>query len=193
MPSFKRTFTTGSAAIVACLIICLSQLQGCVYFHRQDFGGQRNIALADGLKSDIWISPHTRDIGIYLFCEYSRWSAPYAVRLQIWDDSKTHISIELTEIELTYEDGEIIRKPLKWRRDFQPIFEDPSDSKSNIKMMSMSGTLENLFDRHENVSIMIKGSLTKVDGEVVKFTATENFEVESATHIIPFWEAIGGV
>jgi hypothetical protein len=178
-------------ALLGYILIC----DGCVVWDNHGFGGQSNIHIVEGLKSDIWVSPQSKAIGIPLFCQYDRRTAPFDIRLQIWDESQTYSSIEVSDIELQYDDGEIDRKKCGWKRDLSPntFYQGSSKGRTETTIMGLSQTMESVFDQHKSVTITLRGRLTKIDGETVDFTASEHFEPEDQFWIAPFWTVIAGV
>src|SRR5262245_49326144 len=85
-----------------------------------DFGGQRNIRLAEGLQSDVWLAPKSLSFGIPFIFHYYGAGKPFSLRLQIWDESKRYREVEITEVVVEYKDGEVVRRSDVWSRRLRP-------------------------------------------------------------------------
>src|SRR5262245_17287906 len=85
-----------------------------------DFGGQRDILLAEGLESDVWLEPKPSSFGVPFVFHYYGTGKPFGLRIQIWDDSRQYRKIDVTEVVLEYEDGEVVRKTAAWSRQLKP-------------------------------------------------------------------------
>lgn len=163
---------------------------GLVVSNRHNFGGQRDIPLASGLESDIWLAPQTTRWSIPFLFHYYGESSPYSLRVQIWDTSKSYVAIEISEIELQYSDGEIIHITDKWFRKLRPYPQHNSSGGRHIKteMLQLGDTVDSLVTRHKDVKITIKGHLLDSDGNKLEFLASENFEAENRFLIFTGWQ-----
>jgi hypothetical protein len=159
---------------------------------KDDFGGQRDIVLVDGLRSDVCLEPSGESLGIPCIFHYCKMGKPFDLRVQLWDMSKQYESIEITEVLVQYTDGEMIRRTTPWIRRLQPYTEYQSSSSgtSHTQIFMLSDQISNLVLRHTDVKITLTGQLTKADGQKVTFNASETFTAESRTWIHTFWEDI---
>jgi hypothetical protein len=157
-----------------------------------DFGGQRNIVLAPGLESDVWLSPSSSGFGVPLLFQYRRISEPFGLRLQIWDTSKQYQSIEVAKVLVEYKDGEVVHITTPWNRNLRPYtqYNSSSSGVSETQMLMLSDEIPNLVLRHADVRITLIGHLIQVDGQRVAFRASEDFETESSIRTATFLEVI---
>jgi len=167
---------------------------GAAVFNISDFGGQRDIRLVGGLKTDVWLAPQSTSFGMPFVFHYYGAGRPFGLRVQIWDDSKQYQSIEINEIVLEYQDGEVVQKSDVWSRQLKPYTQYNSSSSGIIQteMFMLSDQIEGLVVRHENVRITLKGWLMKVGGERVAFEVSESFKAESRSGVTTFWEVLAG-
>ncbi len=184
--------------VVSCILVFLVYAGftgGVAVSNSHDFGGQRDVRLVDELKSDIALSPRRTSWGIPFLIYYDGSGPPYSLRLQIWDSSNSYVSIELTEIVMTYKDGEVVRRTDVWKRTLQPHTQYNSSSTGIIEteMMMLSDTVDALIVRHADVSILMNGHLIKSNGKKVEFSAAEAFEAESRFRVTTLWETMAGV
>lgn len=167
---------------------------GAAVSNISDFGGQRDIRLVGGLKTDVWLAPQSTSFGVPFVFHYYGAGRPFGLRVQIWDDSKQYQSIEINEIVLEYQDGEVVQTSDVWSRQLKPYTQYNSSSSGIIQteMFMLSDQIEGLVVRHENVRITLKGWLMKVGGERVAFEVSESFKAESRSGITTFWEVLAG-
>ena len=168
---------------------------GIVISNRDWFGGQRKIVLVDGLKSDVWLAPRKTEPGIPFILYYFDSGSPFSLRLQIWDRSKQYVAIDITETRVTYSDGDSSRKKSKWSRALKPYTQINSSSSGTIRtqMFRLNDQISNLVDKHEDVTVTIKGYLTRSNGDKVYFSASADFEARSDSKITTMWEVMAGV
>lgn len=159
-----------------------------------DFGGQRDIRLVAGLKSDVWLAPRSTNFGVPFLFYYYDAGGPFGLRIQIWDESRLYRSIEITEVVLEYEDGEVVRKKDAWSRELTADTQYNSSSSGLIEseMFMLSDQIEGLVLRHANVKLTLIGQLVKADGEEVAFAVSESFDAESTSGVTTFWEVLAG-
>ena len=167
---------------------------GLVVFNVSDFGGQRNIRLATGLKSDVWLAPRLTSFGVPFVFHYHGGGKPFGLRIQIWDDSKQYEAIEVTEVVLKYHDGAVVRKTDAWSRKLTPYTQYNSSSTGMVQtdMLMLSDQIDGLVVRHTSVTITLKGHLSTASGEQVAFEAAESFEAESGLGVTTFWTVLAG-
>ena len=142
----------------------------------------------------MWLAPQSTSFGVPFVFHYYGAGRPFGLRVQIWDDSKQYQSIEINEIVLEYQDGEVVQKSDVWSRQLKPYTQYNSSSSGIIQteMFMLSDQIEGLVVRHENVRITIKGWLMKVGGERVAFEVSESFKAESRSGVTTFWEVLAG-
>ncbi|MBL8797837.1 MAG: hypothetical protein JNM56_28325 [Planctomycetia bacterium] len=159
-----------------------------------DFGGQRDIRFVGGLKSDVWLAPRSTSFGVPFLFHYYGAGRPFGLRIQIWDDSKQYRSIEITEVVLEYQDGDVVRKNDGWSRQLKPYTQYNSSSSGIIQteMFMLSDQIERLVLRHADVRVTLKGHLVKTDGERIAFEVSESFKAESRSGVTTFWEVLAG-
>jgi hypothetical protein len=161
---------------------------GIAIFKSDDFQGQKDIRLADCLKSDIYLSPKSEDLEIPFLLHYYENRKPFDLRLQIWDDSKSYKAVEITEVIIKYADGTVIRKKRPWFKTLIPYKQNERE-----EVFMMSDVIEKIVPRHEDLNLDFKGYLIKINGQKVSFKVSEHFKAESSFGITTFWEAIGSV
>ncbi len=183
-------------AIVAVGSIAYALLTGGLACQsRADFGGQRDIRLVGGLKSDVWLQPDVSKVSIPFLGHYYGADVPCGLRLQIWDATKTYASISITEIVVAYADAETERHVQPWIRQLQPYTQHNSSSSGIIKteMMMLSDTVPGVVTRHKDTRVTVTGKLVMMSGEEVEFSASESFDAESDFDVTTFWEVLAGV
>lgn len=165
---------------------------GLVVSSMRDFGGQRNIRLVQGLKSDVWLAPTSFNTGVPLIFWYSGAGGPFGLRLQIWDESWQYQAIEITEVILEYHDGEVVRKNDSWSRQLKPYIQYNSSSSgvTQTGMLMLSDQIEGLVLRHADVKITLKGYLVRGKAERVPFEASESFRPYSRPGITTLWQVL---
>ena len=191
----KRVFWILGLAIVLGVTLCAVFTGGIAISNRDWFGGQRNIILADGLKSDVWLAPRKTEFSIPFLLHYYGGGSPFSLRLQIWDSSKQYVAIEIAETRVTYSDGDSSLQTSKWSRKLTPYTQYNSSSSGIIQteMFMLSDHIGNLVRRHKDVTVTITGHLRKTDGEEVDFSVSEDFKARSGFDITTFWEVMAGV
>jgi hypothetical protein len=183
-------------AIVAVGAIAYALLTGGLACQsRSDFGGQRDIRLVGGLKSDVWLEPDLSKVSIPFVGHYYGTAVPCGLRLQIWDATKTYSSISISEVVVAYTDGEAVRHSNPWSRQLRPYTQHNSSSSGIIKteMMMLSDTIPSVVSRHTDARVTITGKLVTTSGEEVDFSASESFKAESGFDVTTFWEVLAGV
>ena len=165
---------------------------GLVVSNVDDFGGQRTILLADGLESDVSLVPVSRHLGVPFICHYYSAGKPFGLRLQIWDKSKKYRSIEITEVRIEYENGEVVKNTEPWLRELKHYTEYHSSSsgRSQTEIFMLSDQIPQLVLRHIDAKITLTGQLIKADGKKVSFKALETFKAESRTQVTTYWQEI---
>jgi hypothetical protein len=168
---------------------------GLVVASRNHFGGQSDIRLVPGLRSDIALSPKSSRFDIPFVFHYYRAEKPFSLRLQIWDDSKQYRSIDIIEVLVEYKDGEVVRKTETWSRQLKPYTGHYHSSSGlyQTEMFMLSDQIEGLVLRHADVKITLKGQLTKADGVRVPFEVSESFVARSDSGVTFYWLAIANV
>ena len=168
---------------------------GLAFSNNKDFGGQRNVTLTEGLRSDLWLAPKFSNWSIPLVCHYYGSSKPFGLRIQIWDISKSFTKIEIDEVIVSYEDGQTVTHTKGWSRTLKEYTRINSSSSGIIRteMMMISDTIDDVVVRHESATITIKGLLLKNDGTNVAFSTSEDFEAESDFRVTTFWEVLAGI
>jgi hypothetical protein len=167
---------------------------GLAVYSISDFGGQRDIRLVGGLKSDVWLAPKSSSFGVPFIFHYYGAGKPAGLRLQIWDESRQYRTIDINEVVVEYQDGEIVRKEDGWSRELKPYTQYNSSSSGIIQteMFMLSDQIQGLVLRHADVKITLKGQLVKANGERVAFEASEFFKATSRSGASTFWEVVAG-
>jgi hypothetical protein len=165
---------------------------GLAVSSRNDFGGQRDIRFAEGLESDIWLAPRFTSFGVPFVFHYHGSGKPFGLRIQIWDDSKNYQSIEIADVVLKYRDGQIVRLNDGWLRQLQPYTQYNSSSSGRVQteMLMLSDQIEEVVVKHADVTVTLKGRLTKVSGEQVAFEASDFFKAESSLGVTTYWHVL---
>ena len=191
----KRVFWIFGLVIVLAVTLCAVFTGGIAISNRDWFGGQRNIILAEGLKSDVWLAPRNTEFSIPFLLHYFGGGRPFSLRLQIWDASKQYVAIEIAETRLTYSDGDSSLQTSKWSRKLKPHTQYNSSSSGIIQteMFMLSDHISNLVGKHKDVTVTLTGHLRKANGEVVDFSVSEDFKARSDSDISTFWEVMAGV
>ncbi len=191
----KRVCWIIGLTIVVAVALCAVFTGGIAISNRDWFGGQRNIVLVDGLKSDVCLAPRNTQLSIPFLLHYFGGGSPFSLRLQIWDRSKQYVAIEITEIRVTYSDGDSFRKTSKWSRALKPYTQYNRSSSGIIQteMFMLSDHISNLVGKHADVTVTMTGHLTKSNGEEVHFSASEDFKARSDFDISTFWEVMADV
>jgi hypothetical protein len=189
----KKTFILAMVAVGAIAYALLTGGLACQ--SRTDFGGQRDIRLVGGLKSDLWLQPDVSEVSIPFVGHYYGTDVPCGLRLQIWDATKSYASISISEIVVAYADGETARHVKPWTRQLQPYTQHNSSSSGIIKtdMMMLSDTVPGVVARHKDARVTMTGKLVTISGEEVNFSASESFKAESDFDVTTFWEVLAGV
>ena len=164
---------------------------GLVVSCTSDFGGQSDIYLAPSLESDIYIDPSRTDLGIIFVGHYYSTSAPYAIRLQLWDDTNSYRSIQIDAVEFIYHDGTRESYPLAWSKELNMdmLGSRPGDARRRW----LSETIEDLQIQHADVSIKLSGVLFKTDGNSVPFESSQSFQAESQFDTYTFWHVLANI
>ncbi len=146
-----------------------------------DFGGQRNIQLAEGLKADAWLAPESTSFGVPFVFHYYGAEGPFGLWIQVWDENKQYRTLEVSEVVLEYEDGEIIRNNETWSRQLTPYIQHNSTTLGIVKteMFMLSDQIEEVVLRHTDVKITLRGLLIEASGEQTPFETSEVFTAES--------------
>jgi len=167
---------------------------GLTYERIENFGGQRNIRLVSGLKSDIALDGKMTNFSIPLVFHYLREEKPFGIFLQIWDDEKKYGAIEIAEVLIDYVDGESIREKVSWSRQLRPYtaYNSLSGKLITTEMLQLGDRIDDIVKRHADVKITLLGHLEKVTGEKVSFQVSESFKAESRSRWGTWWEAIAG-
>jgi hypothetical protein len=181
------------AAISLVAVLSLSGCAAVAVSRISDFGGQRDIQLVGGLKSDVWLAPKSLDFGVPFIFHYYGAAKPFGLRLQIWDASRRYQTVEINETVVNYDDGEVIRNVDIWSRPLKPYTQHNSSSSGGIQteMFMLSDEIEELVLRHADLKITLKGNLITTDGERIPFEASESFHAESRSDV-KFWDMGAG-
>ena len=180
--------------IIAAFTIYALTTGGMVVYSDSNFGGQTDISLVEGLKSDVWLEPSLSIFGSPFIFSYHVLRKPFSLRIQIWDESKQYQKIDIVEVVLRYSDGEFVRKQNVWSRKLKPYTKYSSSSSGDIKteMFMLSDKIEDLVLRHVDVKIYLKGQLVKATGEQLPFDVCEDFTAESNLSLTTYWTMLAG-
>ncbi len=188
----KRILTVSS--IVAFLVYALLT-GGISLSSSRDFGGQRDVTLVEGLRSDLWLHPEYSDWHIPLVFHYYGYFGPYGLRIQIWDPSKTFTALEVDGITVVYAGGERAAHRDGWGLPLEEYAQTNSSSSGIVEteMLMLSETIPDIGTSHESATITITGRLLKKDAPPVDFSTTEYFEAESDLRLTTFWQVLDGI
>lgn len=162
--------------------VALGACVGCcsIYADRQ-LVKQADTHLVDEIKSDIRVNALLTTFGTPLLLEYQQRSAPYDLRIRICDESHSFKLIEVTEIEVAYSDGEVIKKDMLWQRNIHR-----SNSIGSVDSeMAFDEAIEDVIERHSDATVTLKGRLTKSNGEIVDFSSPATFKARSRFLLVP--------
>jgi hypothetical protein len=179
--------------IIPVVFMLYAVLTGGLAVDNEDgFGGQRDIVLANGLQSDVWMDPRETKFDIPFIFHYYSTGKPFGLRLQIWDSSKQYLTIEITEVLVAYQDGEVIRKTNPWVKHLRPYtqYHSSSSGSSQTEMFMLSDHIPELVLRHADVKITLTGWLIKADGQRVAFQISEMFKATTLNRIVTYWQVI---
>jgi hypothetical protein len=150
----------------------------------RDFDGQRNVLLAEGLESDVYLSPKRTNLWLPFVVSYLDSRPPCSLRLQLWDRAKRFRSITVTEIHVKYSDGAVVQKTevFSWTLEAKPPYPD---------RRWLSKEIPNVVQRHMDVIVSITGALKTENGEVVPFSVAETFQAESPRfYMTTLWKVL---
>jgi hypothetical protein len=179
---------------VVVLAVCTLMAGGLYVTSTRDFGGQRDVQLTPGLKSDLWLAPTSSTVGVPFVFQHYKAGKPFGLRIQIWDDSRRYRAIEITEVVLEYQDGDVVRNTDTWSRQLEPSTQYHSSPAGihETSILMLSDQLEGLVRKHADVRITLKGQLIMVDGKQVPFETSESFTAESRRNTTTGWEHLAG-
>jgi hypothetical protein len=188
----KKSITVGLAVLAFGIYAVMTG--GIAVSLISDFGGQRNILLVRGLKSDVWLAPKSTNLGIPFIFHYYRACKPFGLRLQIWDANRQYRTVEISEAVVKYKDGDVVRLASPWSRSLKPYTQYNSSSSGIVQtpMYMLSDEMEGLVMRHADLTITLKGHLVTADGERVEFEVSESFQALSRSDVSTFWDVLAG-
>jgi hypothetical protein len=165
---------------------------GILFFRANDFNGQRDIALVEGLKSDVWLSPQWSTFSIPLVFHRYATQGPYDLRLQIWDETRQYRRIEVDEVIVAYGGGDVFVSKDRWSRELKPYTHLNGTSSGVIRteMYMLSALIDGVVFKHADCTITLKGSLVKESGERVDFESTEFFKAGSTSSVGTYWGSL---
>lgn len=174
---------------IACGVLACAMISGCCnVYNCREYGGVRGIDLVDGIRSTAYVSPQSQTYGIPILFEYEHRTGPYDLSLQLMDIDREIDSFELTDVRLTYADGEVVDKTMWWKENFRSRAErNALAGKPRGDHAAVGETMDGLLDRHEDVIITLKGRVTKSNGEVIDFVAKESFQAKRWFSIVPIF------
>ena len=179
---------------VAALAVYAVMAGGLYVTSIRDFGGQRDVQLTPGLKSDLWLEPTSSTVGVPFVFQHRSARGPFGLRIQIWDDSRRYRAIEITEVVLEYQGGDVVRNTDTWSRQLEPFTQYHSSPAGihETSILRLSDQIEGLVRKHADVRITLKGQLIMVDGKRVPFEISEPFTAESRRNTTTGWEHLAG-
>lgn len=190
----RKILFVGGALTICALYALLTA--GAVIYTYNDFGGQRDVILSEGLKSDLWIDASVKRTGAMFIGHYFRTKKlPYALRLQIWDTKIEYSSITVKKVTVTYPDGRTVSTKSPWTRKLE-YYERPYGTYEGIAYepgMTLSDTIPDVIDQYSDCVVHLDGFLVTTEGKSVPFSVKEKFEYESDFGITTYWEVIAGV
>ena len=165
---------------------------GVVLQNMRWFGGQRNVVLAEGLRSDIWVNPNYAGGGIPFLGFYYATHLPCPLRIQIWDESKKFESIEVETVVVVYQSGMTRTFDLQWTRKLQAYTQVNSSSPGIIRtpMMMLSEETPPVIEFFSDCVATLSGFLVTDSGDRVPFKVVEAFRYESGLRVGSYWQQI---
>lgn len=170
---------------------------GVIFYDYRTFGGQDDIILAEGLKSDLYIDSGFVKHGAVPIGHYFRTEAlPYPLRVQIWDDERLYASINVKTVSIAYLSGKEVRKEVNWVREIVPDrrhYYSKEEGSVYDDIRSLSDYISGVVEAYEDCIIRLDGFLVTVSGEKKSFSASVTFEYEHKRGISTFLEYIASV
>ena len=190
----KRWKVTLLLLVPTAFVFCAALTGGVVVNRVNDFGGQEDICLAQGLQADLWLAPKLRGFGIPFVFYYRRAGTPFSLRLQIWDESKLFHAIEVNEIVVEYVKNGVPRKIGPWCRKLSPytVYQSSSSGLTQREMLVLNDRVSDLVISHEDVKITLTGTLLRKDGHALTFTVSETFQARSQCQLLTYWQEAAG-
>ncbi len=179
--------------IIPVLFVLYAVLTGGLAIDNEDhLYGQKRVVLPRGLHTDVLMEPRERRFDVPFIFHYYSAAAPFGLRLQIWDYSKEYRTVEIAEVLVEYEDGEVIRKTNPWVGHLRTSTEYHSSSSggSQTEVFTLSDRVPNLALRHADATVTLTGQLVRADGQRVEFRISEIFKATSLNRITTYWQVI---
>lgn len=192
MRNWKRAFVWIVAVTVMLYIVVTGG--GMVVDKRAEFDLQGALVLADGLRSEMSLSPTRRWIDIPLLWHYYSCNEPFDLQLRIRDADKRYRSIEITRVLIEYADGELAQLITPWSKELEPSTERQVSSSGVLETeaLQLSDAIPRLVLRHADVKITLIGHLFRADGQQIDFRTTSDFKADSESETTTNWELLTG-
>ncbi|MGE0191578.1 MAG: hypothetical protein AB7T63_05990 [Planctomycetota bacterium] len=154
-----------ASSLVAVALFGLATCGGWRFVKTNDFGGQEDLVLVEGLKSDIWLSPAESYVGLPPLISFTTRGAPFSVRLQVWDRQSRYRTLHVDVVEVIYADGETIRRAIIWSAPFRDW----------AGGLCVTSEVPDVVTRHVEHRLTITGRLEELGGAMISFQASVPF------------------
>ncbi len=162
---------------------------GVIIYKLDDFGGQRDVVFAEGLKSDVWVDPNFKAIGAPFLGFIYLTEKPCSFRVQIWDDSKKYSGIFIESISIQYENESFDMVNMNWRQNLIPHTQISSSAEGNINtpILMLSKNTPKIVTKYINFEAVFKGYLITKDSKKKFFEVSDKFEYEPKFGVTTLW------
>jgi hypothetical protein len=145
---------------------------------------------ARGLEGNIAMMPQSRKIFIPLIAYFYSDGPPYDLTAYIWNmhGDATYISLEVTNVIVSYGNGETIEKPCASQIELVPT----SDS-VDISAKGSGIVIEKLVTRQTVTTVRLNGFVRAQDGKRLEFSVATKFVPEFDRSIKTTWEAMANM
>jgi hypothetical protein len=158
---------------------------GFCVFDRTDFGNEVRLDVENPPLSRIEVDPRESAIHVPLLFHYYGFEKPYRLTMYVYSKTKAFDQIELDEVKVALDSGEVVKGMHDWRRTIKE--EDWYGGIASGGVFMTHQVLDVAVPRAVPFTITWKGRLRKKGGEVVPFAEEATHRVRSGVIVAPYW------
>lgn len=161
---------------------------GLAIIHVRNLEWQSSERSTKDLKSEIDIHSTRKVIWfplIHLMCDHG----PYQVQVYVDDQSSQYQEIEINEIVIEYEDGEVVREKVAWTGVLPEavVTTGLEEAKVNPAGIKINESVGDFPRRIASGKVSVIGCLIKPSGERVPFQSTNTYKAHHSLKVWPYF------
>jgi len=167
------------------LLLTYSILTGGIYVNNRTHISQRDRPANPTVKIEVLYDFH--ETHVPLLFHYAAYKRPYRLVMSVFDSRKDFDRIEIDDITMELQSGEIFHGMQNWRRDFREDDWGLSNYSGGVAVYHVYETLDLALPKAEPFSLTVKGRLRTKAGEFIPLNQKMDYQVDRQWLVVPYW------